>query len=76
MNSDHSLINQVDACVARICNLGCAMVYRTIERIEAGEEVAEVATVDDATRRAVLDELKAVMAVYDARDGGASCKVE
>lgn len=76
MNSDHDLMNQVDACVARICDLGCAMVYRTIEMMEAGEEVAEVAAVDDATRQEVLLELKAVMSVYDARDGGAACRVE
>jgi len=69
------LMNPVDACVARVCNLDCAMVYRTIERMEAGEEVVEVAAVDGATRQAVLDELKAVMAVYDARDEGASCKL-
>ena len=44
--------------------------------MEAGEEVAEVAAVDDATRQEVLLELKAVMSVYDARDGGAACRVE
>ena len=76
MSNNHDLLNQVDACVARICDLGCAMVYRTIERMEAGEEVPEVAAIDDALRLAVLDELKAVMAVYNTRDGGPSCKVD
>lgn len=75
MSNNQDLLSQVDACVARICNLGCTGVYRTIEQVEAGGNVPEIAAADSTARLAVRLELNAVMAIYNARDGGASCKV-
>ncbi|MEA3409985.1 MAG: hypothetical protein U9R74_00400 [Pseudomonadota bacterium] len=72
---DHYLVTQVDACVERICDLGCAMVYRAITLMEQGKCAREVTGLTCVDRRKVLRELKEIMSVYDARPGGASCKI-
>ncbi len=72
---DHALVTEIDACVERICNLGCGRVYRIIERIERGKDVPEIKDTNTELHQSVLRELKTIMAVYDARDGGASCKM-
>ncbi|MCB1759081.1 MAG: hypothetical protein KDI68_04765 [Gammaproteobacteria bacterium] len=66
----------MDAAVARICDLGCSRVYGTIAELELGRETEETRGLPTAVRRRVLQELKAVMAVYDAREGGPTCKTE
>ena len=62
----------VDHCVETLCDKGCKAVWLDIHRLEAGEDLPETVRLDDRERRAVLDELKAVMAVYS--DG--SCQFD
>ncbi|MDD5329019.1 MAG: hypothetical protein PHX38_03380 [Sulfuricella sp.] len=54
-------------CVETLCQKGCKEVSRLILTLERGEPVAEVLELPPAERQAVLDELKAIMAVYDER---------
>jgi len=72
---DHALVNEIDTCIECICDLGCGEVYRVIDLIERGDVVPELNGVNAEVHEAVLRELKTIMAVYDARDGGASCKM-
>ncbi len=66
---------RVDAVVERVCALGCAAVYRLLEAVDRGEQPEALAGIDGDLRARVLVELRSVMAVYDAREGGASCKL-
>ena len=75
IHRDHALVCEIDACIEHICDLGCSEVYRISELIERGDVVPELNGVNTEVHQAVLRELKAIMAVYDARDGGASCKM-
>ncbi len=59
----------------QICNLGCAAVYRVLDTVDRGGQPSELDGLDDELRVLVLAELRSVMAVYDAREGGAACKV-
>ena len=59
---------QVNQCVDALCQCGCDAVRATIEAIEVGAKVPQLQTLGSEEREVVLDELKAVMAVYDARD--------
>ncbi|MCG6867502.1 MAG: hypothetical protein LJE91_01870 [Gammaproteobacteria bacterium] len=76
VNHDHYLVTQVDACVERICALGCAVVYQVITLMEQGKCAREITGLTCVDRRKVLKELREIMSVYDARAGGHSCKVE
>ena len=58
---------QVNQCVDALCQCGCDAVRATIEAMEVGGEVPQLQTLGSEEREVVLDELKAVMAVYDAR---------
>jgi hypothetical protein len=58
---------QVNQCIDALCQCGCDAVRATIEAMEAGADVPQVQTLSSEEREQVLDELKAVMAVYDAR---------
>jgi len=60
--SDSSGINP---CVEAVCRLGCDAVRATISALEAGQPVAQVQGLDAEQRRCVLEELRAIMAVYD-----------
>lgn len=55
---------RVDAAVEAICQQGCRSVNRVILRLEHGEPLAWVEGLNTAEQAAVLDELKAIMAVY------------
>ena len=59
----------------RICHLGCAAVYQVLDAIDRGEQPRELDGLDAEVHSVVLAELRSVMAVYDAREGGASCKI-
>jgi hypothetical protein len=59
--------NQINQCVDALCQCGCDAVRATIEAMELGAEVPQLETLDHEERNVVLEELKAVMAVYDAR---------
>ena len=69
VNHDHYLVTQADACVERICDLGCAVVYQVIELMEQGRCAREITGLTCIDRRKVLKELKEIMSVYDARRG-------
>ena len=58
---------QVTQCIDALCQCGCDAVRATITAMEAGIVVPQIETLDEGERRMVLHELKAVMAVYDAR---------
>ena len=60
--------NQVNQCVDALCQCGCDAVRATIEAMEIGADIPQLQTLASEEREVVLDELKAVMAVYDARD--------
>ena len=58
---------QVNQCVDALCQCGCDAVRATIAAMEAGAEIPQLQTLGNEEREVVLDELKAVMAVYDSR---------
>jgi len=59
---------QLSQCIDALCQCGCDAVRATIEAMESGVVVPQVETLSDEERKMVLDELKAVMAVYDRKD--------
>lgn len=59
----------VEACVEELCQQGCREVRRVIAVLEKGGDVSQALELTVAERSAVLSELRAVMAVYDARSG-------
>jgi hypothetical protein len=61
------LPHNVQSCVESICELGCDRVNEIIALLEAEKPPAEVCKLDQDERRAVLCELKAIMAVYDQK---------
>ncbi len=58
---------QIAQCVELLCQQGCVEVRSTIARLEANQAVAQVSGFDAQERHLVLEELKAIMAVYDQR---------
>jgi hypothetical protein len=65
---DHAMdTKQVNQCVDALCQCGCDAVRATIKAMEIGAELPQLQTLDSESRKLVLDELKAVMAVYDDR---------
>lgn len=58
---------QVSQCIETLCQCGCDVVRATISAMESGAVVPQVEILSDEERRMVLDELKTVMSVYDAR---------
>lgn len=59
--------SKVQLCVEALCQNGCQAVRATIDALERDLPVAQTEAMDDQERAAVLAELKAIMAVYDAR---------
>ena len=59
--------NQIETCIESLCERGCEEVRRVIGRLESGGDVPQTAPLSPAERAAVLDELRAIMSVYDAR---------
>lgn len=59
----------VEACIEALCEQGCREVRRAIGCLEKGEEVAETRRLSTVQRAMVLEELRAIMSVYDARPG-------
>ena len=51
--------------IESICELGCDRVNEIIDTLEAGDSVEEVYGLDKTEQQDVLNELKAIMAVYD-----------
>ncbi len=46
---------------------GCAAIWRIIDDMEQGKEIAETASLSEEERAAVLAELKSIMVVYQGR---------
>lgn len=59
--------SKVQQCVEALCLNGCQAVRATIDALERDLPVAQTEAMDAHERAAVLAELKAIMAVYDAR---------
>lgn len=57
----------INECIEAMCRSGCAAVRATIQALEQGQDVAQVRGLPVEERRVVLEELKAIMAVYDER---------
>lgn len=55
---------RIASAVEAVCHKGCKLVWADIEALEQGVDFPEVKSLDEAERAAVLEELKAVMAVY------------
>ncbi|MGD8407683.1 MAG: hypothetical protein PVG50_00435 [Thiohalophilus sp.] len=51
----------------RLCNRGCGVVRDTIQQLEAKQHVPELAELSHNEQQRLLQELKSIMAVYDAR---------
>jgi 4-hydroxy-3-methylbut-2-en-1-yl diphosphate synthase IspG/GcpE len=61
---DSSKVNQ---CIEALCKCGCEAVRATITSMEMGAELEQTRDLDEQEAAIVLDELKAIMAVYDDR---------
>lgn len=57
--------NRVDTCVEALCQKGCSAVWGDIEALESGQSLPEVDGLSFPEIKAVVEELKAVMAVYE-----------
>jgi len=54
----------VDQAVEALCLKGCKALWTEIERMEGGEILPELRSLDETQRRQVLAEIKSIMAVY------------
>lgn len=50
-----------------LCNQGCTAVREAIEQMEAGNSLPELDNLNQSEQQRLLQELKSIMAVYDAR---------
>lgn len=55
----------IEQSVENLCRKGCKAVWADIDALEAGRRLPETAGLSAAERQRVIDELKAVMAVYE-----------
>ena len=60
---DHS--DDINRCIEALCQCGCDAVRATITAMEAGQAVAQTEGMNEVEKRQVLEELRAIMAVYD-----------
>jgi len=64
------ITSRIDQRITQICELGCTRVTEIIVILEQGQTTRETDDLLDAERALVLDELKAIMAVYNTRKDG------
>ena len=70
-NKAHGMQNRsIESCIETICQKGCQQVRQDILLLEQGRHLPEISHLDTESRRYVLQELKAVMAIY-----GNSCRI-
>jgi hypothetical protein len=55
---------RVEACIDRVCELGCTFVSQLIEELRAGRDHPIYAELDQEERQSLLRELASIMAVY------------
>lgn len=55
----------VERCVEKLCQKGCRAVWSDIDALEAGESLPETVALSASEVDAVIQELKAVMSVYE-----------
>lgn len=67
MSSESVDHHKVSQCVDALCKNGCEAVRASIRALEVEGSDPLTANLSAAERRAVLAELKSIMAVYDAR---------
>lgn len=58
---------QVNQCVEALCQSGCEMVRATIKAMEEGLPIVQTDGLSAQEKQQVLDELRAIMAVYDRK---------
>ena len=56
---------RVERCVENLCQKGCRAVWADIDALESGRRPPELDGLSSTELRAVLTELKQVMAVYE-----------
>jgi len=57
----------VEHSVEALCHKGCRQVWREIDALERGENLPETEGLSEQEKGQVLQELKAIMAVYGER---------
>lgn len=60
----------IEKCVDALCEQGCDKVNAYISALEHGEDLPEVAELTETERSYVLEQLVAIMAVYDGSCDG------
>jgi hypothetical protein len=60
---------KIDECVEILCHQGCNRVHGYIRALQHKEEFPEVAGLSMAERRSVLEQLVAIMDIYDGSCG-------
>ena len=58
---------RLEARLEALCEKGCRRVWRDIDALERGEDLAETRGLSPEERRWLLREIKQVMAVYSGR---------
>lgn len=57
--------DRVENCVEKLCHKGCRAVWSDIDALESGDSLPETKGLSRVEIKAVIQELKAVMAVYE-----------
>ena len=57
--------DKVELCIEALCLQGCTKVFAKIEALKKGQEIRETVSLNESERQSVLNELEAIMAVYD-----------
>jgi hypothetical protein len=60
----------IEGCIEKLCGLGCREVRLVIARLAQSEPVLGTEGLSAPELAVVLEELRAVMSVYDARPAG------
>lgn len=68
IKSEHIDKVKIDNSVDQICIRGCNYVYSTIDKINNNEEVGLLDNFSDSESQIVLEELKSIMSVYQAKN--------
>jgi len=65
-----AMTQQIESCIEVLCQKGCLSVRADIRALEQGQDLPETTGLSRKATRMVLQELKAIMAVY-----GDSCRI-